>query len=160
MKQKADGTKRARINARGFEQRPGEHYDEDNIASPVVNEASIFLILIIMIMAMMWGELNDVKGAFLNGLFSGGEKLYMGIPQGFESFYPADVLLLLLKTIYGLKQAAFEYWRALLKALRTMGMARSKADPCVYFKWTRNGLMIWSSWVDDLLSCGHKHDVI
>jgi hypothetical protein len=159
MKQKADGTKRARINARGYEQIPGEHYDETNISSPVVNEASIFLILILIIMGRMWAKLNDVKGAFLNGNFSGGEKLYMRVPQGFEKYYPVNVLLELLKTIYGLKQAAFEYWRALLKAIQDMGLQRNKADPCVYFKWTNEGLMIWSSWVDDLLSCGDKAEV-
>ena len=160
MKQKADGTLRARINARGFEQSAGEHYKEDGISSPVVNEASIFIILILLIMARMYGELNDVKGAFLNGQFSQGEKLYMKVPQGFEKFYPGDVLLLLLKTIYGLKQAAFEYWRALLKALKMVGLERSKADPCVYFKWTEKGIMIWSSWVDDILSCGNKAEVL
>ena len=61
---------------------PGEHYDENGISSPVVNEASIFLILIIMLMAGMYAELNDVKGAFLNSQFSQGEKLYMGVAQG------------------------------------------------------------------------------
>ena len=159
MKQKADGTLRARLNARGFEQRPGEHYDETGISSPVVNEASIFIILILMIMAAFDGELNDVKGAFLNGLFSMGEKLYMYVPKGMEKFFPMDVILLLLKTIYGLKQAAFEYWRALLKAIKTVGLLRSNADPCVYFRWTDNGLNLWASWVDDLLSCGRKKDI-
>jgi len=159
MKQKADGTKRARINARGYEQVPGEHFDETGISSPVVNEASIFIILILIILGRMYAELNDVKGAFLNGKFSQGEKLYMHVPKGFEKFYPAGILLLLLKTIYGLKQAAFEYWKALLEALKAVGLARSRVDPCVYFRWTKNGINIWASWVDDLLSCGHDHDV-
>ena len=113
-----------------------------------------------MVLARMWAELNDVKGAFLNGHFSHGEQLYMHVPQGFERFYSSNVYLLLLKTIYGLKQAAFEYWRTLLKALKTISMTRSKADPCVYYKWTDKGLMIWSSWVDDIMSCGHRDDVI
>jgi hypothetical protein len=43
MKNKADGTKRARLNATGYEQKVGEHYDETSISSPVVNEASIFI---------------------------------------------------------------------------------------------------------------------
>jgi len=103
MKQKADGSKRARINARGYEQQPGEHFDETGVSSPVVNEASIFMILILMTMAAMYAEINDVKGAFLNGTFSQGEKLYMKVPQGFEKYYPENILLLLLKTIYGLK---------------------------------------------------------
>jgi hypothetical protein len=70
------------------------------------------------------------------------------------------VVLLLLKTIYGLKQAAFEYWRALLNAIRAVGLTRNKADPCVYFEWTQNGLTIWASWVDDLMSGGPKNDVL
>jgi hypothetical protein len=38
----------------------------------------------------------------------------MDVPEGFERFYPSNVVLLLLKTIYGLKQAAYEYWLELL----------------------------------------------
>lgn len=106
--------------ARGYKQRPGEHYDETGTSSPVVNEVSIFILLILIGMARLYVELNNVKGAFLTGTFSKGEKHYMKVPQGFEKFYPNDVVLLLLKTIYGLKQAAFEYWRALLKALETL----------------------------------------
>ena len=159
MKQKADGTLRARINARGYEQVAGQHFNETGVSSPVVNEASIFIILILIVMGRMYAELNDVRGAFLNGKFSQGEKLYMHVPKGFEKFYPAGIVLLLLKTIYGLKQAAFEYWKALLEALKAVGLARSKVDPCVYFRWTKNGINIWASWVDDLLSCGHNHDV-
>eukprot|EP00804_Cyclotella_cryptica_P006706 CCRYP_008640-RA/>CCRYP_008640-RA protein AED:0.60 eAED:-0.00 QI:0/0/0/0.2/1/1/5/0/1261 len=34
MKPKADGTKRARLNAKGCSQIPGQHYDVDNISSP------------------------------------------------------------------------------------------------------------------------------
>ena len=113
-----------------------------------------------MIMGEMYAELNDVKGAFLNGTFSNNEKLYMKVPQGFERFYPSNVVLLLKKTIYGLKQAAFEYWRALLKAIKSIGLASCCADPCVYFRWTQRGLNLWASWVDDLLSCGSKKDVI
>jgi len=160
MKQKADGTKRARLNARGFEQIPGEHYSETGVSSPVVNEASIFMLLTLLVMARLYGELNDFKGAFLNGHFTNGEKLYMRIPEGFEAYYPIGILLLLLKTIYGLKQSAFEYWRALFQALKGVGLKRSKADPCVYLRWTNNGLNIWTSWVNDLLAIGNKADVV
>jgi hypothetical protein len=153
MKQKANGTKRARVNARGYEQKEGVHYHKDGVSSPVVNEASIFIILTLIVMARMHTDMNDVKGAFLNGVFSKQEELYMEVPEGFHEYYGWEVVLLLLKTIYGLKQAAYEYWIALLKAIRQVGMARSKADPCVYFRWTKNGLNMWSSWVDDLLSC-------
>ena len=35
-----------------------------------------------------------------------------------------------------------------------------QADPCIYFKWTTKGIVIWASWVDDLLSCGNKDEVL
>ena len=131
MKHKADGTLCARLTAQGYEQRPGEHYEETGVSSPVVNEASIFLMLIIAIIARWYLDLNDVQGAFLEGLFSHAERLYMHVPKGHEKFYPMNVVLLLLKTIHGLKQAAFEYWRALLKAITAIGLLQNKADPCI-----------------------------
>ena len=45
MKQKASGDKQARVNARGFEQIPGVHYDPNDKASPVVNMTTIRIIL-------------------------------------------------------------------------------------------------------------------
>ena len=69
---------------------------------------------------------------------------------------PEGVALESLKTICGLKQAAFEHWKASPAAIKHIKLSRSQADPCVHFKWTDKGPMIWSSWVDDTLSCGTK----
>ena len=41
-----------------------------------------------------------------------------------------------------------------MEALCDMKYSRSKADPCLYYAWTENGLVIWLSWVDDCLICG------
>ncbi len=78
----------------------------------------------------------------------------MEIPQGFERFYGKNSVLLLLKTIYGLKQAAVAFWKQLIMAFASMDYRRSKADPCLYFDWNVNGLVVWISWVDDCLVCG------
>ena len=154
MKKKPNGTKRARLVARGYEQVDGEHYKSDEIAAPVVNDMTIRIVLILMILARFCGELLDVNGAFLLGEFGTEEKLYMKVPEGFEKFYAANVLLLLLKTIYGLKQAAYAFWRKLIEAFWAMGYKRSKGDPCLYFKWTNDILTLWMSWVDDCFVCG------
>ena len=119
MKKKSNGTFRARLNARGFEQQDGEHFDKDTIASPVVNEATIKIMLILLAMHVTWvAMLMDVRGAFLHGLFDPGHILFMEIPQGFEKWYPSNVVLLLLKTIYGLRQAAYAFWKIILEAFR------------------------------------------
>lgn len=95
MKKKPNGTKRARLVARGFEQIDREHYKSDETAAPLVNDMSIQIIFILMKMAHFCEELVDVRGAFLLGEFSEDEKLYMEIPEGFKEFYPTYVVLLL-----------------------------------------------------------------
>lgn len=69
MKKKANGKFRAQLNARGFKQIDGEHYDKSEKSSPVVNFMTINIIFILMIMAGWIGHLIDVHGAFLLGHF-------------------------------------------------------------------------------------------
>ena len=92
MKKKASGTHRARLNARGYKQVDGEHYNENHKFAPVVTDATIHIVLIIIAMASFWAELLDVKGAFLRGIFEKGRKIYMRVPEGFEKFYPINVI--------------------------------------------------------------------
>jgi hypothetical protein len=160
MKKKANGTYRARLNARGFEQIDGVHYDSTTKAAPVVNVITIRLVLVLIIMAGWHAELVDVCGAFLHGEFGEEEKIYMEVPQGFEKHYQEGTVLLLLKTIYGLKQAAYAFWKQLLMAFHSMNYKRSKIDPCLYFQWTEEGPILWISWVDDCLCCGNKNAVM
>ena len=85
----------------------------------------------------------------------------MEIPEGFREFFAkSDLVLLLLKTIYGTKQAAKRFWLFLLGVLRVLGFTYNRADPCLYFKWTAAGLVIWLSWVDDCLCVGPKAEVM
>jgi Reverse transcriptase (RNA-dependent DNA polymerase) len=67
--------------------------------------------------------------------------------------------LLLKRTIYGTKQAAKAFYLVLLEAFRKMAFHRSKADPCLHYAWTSDGLVLWISWVDDMLVCGSKAGV-
>jgi hypothetical protein len=104
-------------------------------------------------------RLVDVKGAFLCGNFKDGEEIFMELPGGFEEFYVAYVMMLLLQTIYGLKQSAMAFWRELVKALTDMKFKRSAIDPCLYYCWTMYGLVVWLSWIDDCLVAGDKREV-
>ena len=161
MKKKANGTFRARINARGYEEIDGVHYDASTISAPVTNELTLRIMMVIMLMAAWTGYVLDVKGAFLKGEFEpGSPPIYMKIPEGFEKYYGVDSALKLLKTLYGLKEAAYAFWRQMLKAFNFMGFEKSKADPCLYFKWTKDGhLVSWLSRVDDCVCFGRKQDV-
>jgi hypothetical protein len=160
MKKKANGTYRARMNARGFEQIDGIHYDETEKAAPVANEITIRIVMTLMVMAGWWAELVDVQGAFLTGEMDPKTQCYLHVPEGFERFYPSNVVLRLLKTLYGLKQSAYEFWKMLVMAMRHMEFTCSKVDPCLFFKWTALGLVLWVTWVDDCMVCGKKDAVL
>jgi hypothetical protein len=159
MKKKANGQYRARITARGFLQQDGIHYFSHSTSAPVANELTIKTALTLFTIAGWEAQVIDVKGEFLKGKFKDGEKLYLKIPQGFENYYNNDEVLYLKRTIYGLKQSAVAFWNELLEAFTSMGFQRSKADPCLYYKNTTNGLVLWISWVDDCILMGHPDGV-
>jgi hypothetical protein len=150
MKKKSNGTLRARLNGRGFEQVPRIHYDPKSIAA-----LTIRIVFVSMVMAGWTGHVLNVRGAFLKGSFGHKETLYLHVPQRMEKWYTGDVVLLLHKTLYGLKQAAYRFWLFLLTIVRCLRFTRSKADPCLYYKWRdTGGLLLWFTWVDDCFLTG------
>ena len=93
MKKKSNGTYRARLNGRGFEQVPGIHFDPKSIAAPVVSMMTIRIIFIITIMAGWSAHVVDVRGAFLKGDFAEGETLYLHVPRGMEKWYDGGEIM-------------------------------------------------------------------
>ena len=41
-----------------------------------------------------------------------------------------------------------------------MGLKRSTADPCLYFKWVNGRLVMMMSWIDDNAIVGQESDII
>ncbi|KAL7563155.1 hypothetical protein ACA910_014434 [Epithemia clementina (nom. ined.)] len=159
MKKKANGVYRGRINAKGFQQEDGEHYDSHATFAPVVAEMTVMIVFTLSIMANWLAWVLDVKGAFLHGDFEKGRKIYMEIPEGMTHKYPPWWVVLLNKTLYGTKQAAKQFWLKVLEAMRAMGFLRNRADPCLYCAWTKWGLILWMSWIDDFVVCGSPEGV-
>jgi Reverse transcriptase (RNA-dependent DNA polymerase) len=159
MKKKANGQFRARITAQRYLQEDSIHYFSDSTAAPVTNETTIKIIFVLLTMSNWTARVVNMRGAFLKGRFANGEEMYLKVPEGFQKFYKKGVVLKLERTIYGLKQVAYAFWKELLMAFKAMGFEKSIADPCLYFKNTRDGLVLWISWVDDCLLVGHPIQV-
>jgi Reverse transcriptase (RNA-dependent DNA polymerase). len=85
LKKKSNGTYRARINAQGFCQVAGVHYDSASISAPVTNDVTIRICLVLMLMMGGVGKLCDVKGAFLHGSFSNSEETISIFPKALKS---------------------------------------------------------------------------
>jgi len=90
---------KARLVAKGCAQRLGHDYLE--MHSPVVRLETIQAILAIAPTQKLHIQQMDIKGAYLNGTLK--ERVYMQQPEGFAD--GSGRVCLLIKTLYGLKQA-------------------------------------------------------
>lgn len=159
-KKKSNGDMRARMNAHGFKQEDQVHYQSDNLAAPVTNPCSVRIAFTLYASNPKWiAKIVDVEGAFLQGEFTDGEVMYIYVPEGWEKFYDDDVVLRMNVPIYGTRQAAACFYKKLVKELKHEQYWRSKADPCMYFRWRDGRLCLCLSWVDDMLVFGEPQDV-
>ena len=92
----------------------------------------------LLVMTDWTAHVIDIKAAFLKGNFENDKVMYLEVPEGFEKYYEEGTVLEFKRTIYGLKQAAFAFWKELLMAFESMGFRRSEADPCLYIKNDKN----------------------
>ncbi len=79
-------------------------------------------------------------------------------PPGYESL--GEFVKLLLKAIYGLKQAAVKWYHVLRKALIDLGFHVSSADPGVFYTWIGEHLLVLAVHVDDCGMTGNSPKLI
>lgn len=122
---------KARLVAQGFSQVPG--IDFHQTYAPVARQASVKLLVALAAQHDWELDCFDAKRAFLHGKLS--EEIYMKQPRGFEQYNETGMLLvcLLLRSLYGLKQAAFDWYVTLCSLLRELGFTRSDVDLAVFF---------------------------
>jgi hypothetical protein len=114
---KSDGRKKAHFVTKGFTQIYGIDFEET--FSPVARFETVRLLLSIAALEDWEIEVLDVKTAFLFGELD--EEIYMEQPQGFVKKGQEKKVCHLLKAIYGLKQAALQWNKALHDSLIKMG---------------------------------------
>ena len=147
---------KARLNAHGGMQIYGETYWDTY--APVVNWISIRMMLTLSVIHSLHTKSIDFTLAFPQADVE--PVIYMEVPLGCE-VPEGDYVCLLLKNLYGLKQAAktwFEHLRDTLtldEKLGGYGFKQSKIDPCIFF---RDGLIL-ISWVDDCLIFSRSKDL-
>jgi hypothetical protein len=138
---------KARLVARGFQQKEGVDYDETFAA--VVKPASY---RILFALAAIFGWLvhqGDVKTAFLNSSLD--KLVYMKPPNGMK-LAPGSVLLV-LRAIYGLKQSPRAWYQKFRTTLEGWGWRVNAHDPCVFINDTTG--LILNLHVDDMVTFGN-----
>jgi hypothetical protein len=53
-----------------------------------------------------------------------------------------------------------QFWPKLCEIMVLIEAHRSKSDVCLFYQWAGVGLLVYLSWVDDILTAGKKEDVL
>lgn len=98
----------------------------------------------------------DVNNAFLHGDING--EVYMKLPQGFSKDNDTHVCRL-KKSIYGLKQASYN-WYHNTNALLELGFTQSKADYSLFLYNQNEVFVVALIYVDDVIVAGNNMNMI
>ena len=144
---------KARLVALGCGQRPGRDYHETWAPVP---SAPTTRALLATAAARGWHAHHvDVRTAYLNASMD--VDVYLIILDGFTDAGKEGIML---KEMYGTKQAG-RLWRTHLhNALTGMGAVQSDADPCVYHVMVVGHKVIVEVHVDDIITAGKNLEAV
>ena len=140
---------RARLVARGFEETM-----ENCVDSPTIGKCVVRIVLCLAASHSWTIKSTDIKSAFLQGLPLERE-VYIKPPQ--EANLPQDRLWKLKKCLYGLNDAARQFYDCVKQELLQSGCKTTSLDPSLFFYQDENGLSgVIVSHIDDFLHCGNQ----
>jgi len=167
FKYRPDGTfqkTKARLVAQGNHQHASTY---GKTASKTVNIILVFLLIKLMTAWNLKAKVYDINGAYLNTPRTNPKKLYMmlspSVATEWVKMHPEHASMLhrgclyveLKKCIYGLKEAAFEFYLLLSNFLKENGYKQSSVDDCLFTKYDdENNFTYVVTHVDDLLVTG------
>lgn len=130
---------KARLVTQGFSQIPGVDYGAT--FTPVLKTASLRLIVAFACKNDWELHSFDATRAFLWGVLK--EEIYMRQPKGFEEGDWQVMVWRMLRTIYGLKQSAMEWYEQVREVMTELGFTRCPVDYAIFlFDSSASGIRI------------------
>ena len=121
--------------------------------SPVVNDVTFRVVVARILIEKLKRKVVDIDNAFLNGDLE--HEIYMKIPEGYDEVINQDVdkedCLILQKAIYGLVQAARQFWKKIVYKMQGGGFQLSEAVSCMLYKEDEKRVCIIIIYIDDML---------
>jgi len=141
---------KARLVARGFRQIPGVDFDETYSPATMLPVIRIFFVCCLYLGLKV--HHMDVKGAFLQSPLTDYD-IYIRLPAGYKAFGGASFAKL-KKSMYGLKQAARDWYSYQHKFLLSQGYRCSTLDRCMYY-YDKDGIrsLVYVHVDDYLIAC-------
>ena len=102
----------------------------------------------------------DVKGAYLNAPID--KEICIQQPPGYEESNESRISLTcrLLKSLYSLKQSDRNWHSTLTSYLKSKGFTSSITELCIYKNTTNGEQLFILFWLDDILICSSKLELI
>ena len=149
---------KARYVAKGFKQIEGIEYSDT--FAPTSKPETFKILLALSAIENFFLKQMDVKSAYLHPKID--EEVYLEQPKGFEKLDSNGNKLVckLKKSIYGLKQAAKNWYQELSNFLIQQGFEKSKLDYCLFLKNKEDEKLYVLTWVDDLVIAGNSQTEI
>jgi len=156
---------KARLVTHGFKQQPG--IDFVRTYAPLVSISTVLLVLSFAAVRDYEIHQLDIVTAFLESRIK--EEIYLQLPVGFSVVVESEpqehlvaytgerdpVYVRVLRSLYGLQQAALNWYERLDQELGKSGFRKSAWEAGVYF-WAELILLVW---VDDILLVGGCDEV-
>ncbi|GIZ47373.1 hypothetical protein CKM354_001046600 [Cercospora kikuchii] len=133
---------KARLVARGFSQKFGVDFQET--FAPTVRHDTLRVFMAVVCEKDLELHQVDVNNAFTESTLQ--EEIFMIPPPGVK--IPPNMVLQILRSLYGLKQAARDWNKLCVSKLKQIGFTQSEVDPCLLIHQERNILIL--THVDDI----------
>ncbi len=99
----------------------------------------------------------DINNVFLHGFLN--EEVYMLLPQGYDKALPSQVCLP-KRSLYGLKQASWQWNIEFTHFLTSLGFIQSQHDHCLFICATTTVFLALLVYVDDVIITRTSIDAI
>ncbi len=100
-------------------------------SAPVTKPIMVYLVLTLLCINLSWvAVIIDVRGAYQQGKFENCTELYIEVPNGFEEWYPGDVVLNMIVPLYGTKQAVYCFFQTFKKCITNMMFSQRPFHDC------------------------------
>jgi hypothetical protein len=142
---------KARLVARGFE----EYAENIQSDSPTIGKSAMRLLLVVAGAVGWLVKTTDIKSAFLQGREIQRE-IFIKPPK--EENLPSNKVWKLRRCLYGLNDAALQFYLSVNAELKRVGCVQSPLDPSLFYSHDKDGSLsgILVSHIDDFLHCGSQ----